>query len=226
MDLRDRLNRLSEESPPPAVLPLEEVQRRAASRRKVARVRGGIGLLVVGALTVAGIRQVDWLPRDQNRTTAPAAGAPDRVGSPSESPSPCALDACGSQRPLSQGKSWLAGVLEAVDMKYRDEYREDGGGFFLVPRWQMGIWVLPPEQDPRAWAVSHEYRPLWESHGVVVFGHVKAASQIGYLYWQAGGVDTLVEAGWNSEISQPDDLRGAVDRIIAEQLRREYSDEG
>lgn len=229
MNLHEHLTRLSGESSPIDVRPLQEIEQRAGARRKAARVRGGIGLLLVGALAVTGISQVDWSLRDQNHTTAPASGGKAGVGPTSEmasqSPTPCAFDACGPGRPLSQGKSWLAGVLDSVGLKYRDEYRDDGGGFYLLPEWKMAVWVLPPEPDPSVWAASHEYRPLWKSHGVVVYGRAKETSQVAYLYWQAGGVITFVETGY-SQVSQPEDLREVTDRIIAQQLKDEYPDGG
>lgn len=138
------------------------------------------------------------------------------------SPVPCELDACGEGTPLKGGATWSASVLESAGLKYVNEYRDDGGGGHVVPAWNMMISALPPEDDPSGWALAHGYRPYWKSNGTTVFGSIKDSSPIGYFYWHAGGVDSAVQVGWDSEISKPQDVHEVIDQIIGEQIRNEY----
>lgn len=138
------------------------------------------------------------------------------------SPEACELDACGRGTPLKGGASWSAFVLESAGLNYVNEYRDDGGGGHVLPAWNMIISALPPEDDPSGWALAHGCRPYWKSNGTTVFGSLRDSSPIGYFYWNAGGVDSAVQVGWDSEISKPQDVHEVIDQIIGEQIRIEY----
>jgi hypothetical protein len=142
------------------------------------------------------------------------------------SPVVCELDACGRGTPLKGGATWSAFVLKVAGLEYVNEYRDDGGGGHVVPAWNLMISALAPEDDPSGWALAHEYRPFWKSDGITVFGSVKDSSPIGYFYWHAGGVDSAVQVGWDSEISKPHDLSKVIGQIIVEQTRSPFTDAG
>ena len=143
-------------------------------------------------------------------------------GEASASSTPCPIDACGRGTPLELGASWLGSVLDAAKIDYVNEYRADEGGGHFVRKWSMFVSALSPEPDPSAWAMSHGYRPYWESNGVTVFGSHEESESHGYFYWHAGGVDTWVEFGLTRELATPQDFRAVIVRITTEQERNTY----
>jgi hypothetical protein len=142
----------------------------------------------------------------------------------SSAPPACDVDDCGEGKPLEHGEDWLASILNRAGLEYEQQYRADGGGGHLVREWEMFISALPPQSDPGAWALSHEYEAIWETNGVTIYSSYDKGDRIGYFYWQAGGVDSLVQVAWSSRVSQPKDIQGVLERIVREQELHEYGD--
>lgn len=139
-------------------------------------------------------------------------------------------DSCGERDGLSQAEVWLGHRLTAAGFAYRNGYRADGGGSHNNRRWNFSIWALrPTTATPEEMASRYEYRRLWLTNGVTIFGSASTRSPTAYFYWRAGGVDTWVDLGWKAsratrpqDLQQAEDLRHVFRRIIDEQERDPY----
>lgn len=232
MKLDQALHRLAENG---HVTPrgLDDIERRAQGLRRRSRLQGTALAAAVLALSSWGVMRTWDATRSGPKTKeqgrlAPAAGS---SASPTSSLTPLCerVDACADQdEKLSGDEEWLGARLTGAGLEYRNAFRPDGGGGHVNLRWGFQVWVLRPTEDtPELEAARWEYRPLWSSAGVTVYGSARPDSPVAYFYWRAGGVDTFVEVDWKSSAANnTDELQRVFADVIAEQEQHPYRSRG